>query len=254
MVAKINKQLITLSLATLALTGCSSVDDEQLMANEQSAPQQLNVIDITTVSGDHDSTMHYQSMGGEEEDNFGAPGQPPLYSSIQGAYKGRPLTKHVGDYVQNLTQDLVSNMDYVTQKTPIGVTHFALLDSDLQQTNLLGRQMAESFMHEFHKFRIPVIDFKTTEYIRVTDHGDFVLSRDYLELSNAAAIQYVLTGTLAKHQGGYMVNARLIGMQSRATVASAQTLIPFYVVDAIIPSDLDSMNGMQDGVRLSQGE
>ncbi|MFC3094938.1 hypothetical protein DRW07_17495 [Alteromonas sediminis] len=245
---KFARYLLCAGVATLA--ACTTYDGEQ--AESLSAKPQLNVIDITTV--DSDGGMHYSKPNYDQEDNFGAPGQPPLYSSVQGAYKGRPLTKHVGDYVQNLTQDLVSNMDYVTQKTPIGVTHFALLDSDLQQTNLLGRQMAESFMHEFHKFRIPVIDFKTTEYIRVTDQGDFVLTRDYLELDNAAAIQYVLTGTMAKHQGGYFINARLIGMQSRAVVASAQTLIPFYVVDAIIPSDLDSMSTMQDGIKLSQGE
>ena len=241
---------LILCVSAITLTACATHNGEQ--AGAVTAQPKLNVIDITSV--DPDAGMHYEAPNFDEEDNFGAPGQPPLYSSVQGAYKGRPLTKHVGDYVQNLTQDLVSNMDYVSQKTPIGVTHFALLDSNLQQTNLLGRQMAESFMHEFHKFRIPVIDFKTTDYIRVTDHGDFVLTRDYLELDNAASIQYVLTGTMAKHQGGYFINARLIGMQSRAIVASAQTLIPFYVVDAIIPSDVDAMNAMQDGIRLSEGE
>ena len=246
------KQANLLIVSTaLVLSACSSSKSEQSGTAVNKAPPKINVIDITTVDTGAQQT-YVTSMA--EEDNFGAPGQPPLYSSVQGAYKGRPLTKHVGDYVKNLTQDLVSNMDYVSQKTPVGVTHFPLLDSDLKRTNILGRQMAESFMHELHKFRIPVIDFKTTDYIRVTDRGDFVLSRDYLELDNAATVQYVLTGTLTKHQGGYMVNARIIGMQSRAVVASAQSLIPFYVADAIIPSDVESMQSMRDGVRLSQGE
>lgn len=152
-----------------------------------------------------------------------------------------------------MTQDLIANMEYVNDKTPIGVTHFALLDTNLQKTDLLGRQMAESFVHELHKFRVPVIDFKATEYIRITEDGDFVLSRDYLELSSSLPIEYVLTGTMTKHQGGVLVNARILGMESRAVVASAQMLVPFYVVDALIPSDGSEQNGMRDGVKLSRG-
>jgi TolB-like protein len=222
----------------------------------EQAPQRpaMNVIDITAAdrapSKPVENTNDTQSQG---MDAYGAIGQPPLYSSVQGAYKGRPLTKHIGDYVKNMAQDLISNMEYVNNKTPIGVTHFALLDTDLQKTDVLGRQMAESFVHELHKFRVPVIDFKATEYIRITDDGDFVLSRDYLELSSSLPIEYVLTGTMTKHQGGVLVNARILGMESRAVVATAQMLVPFYVVDALIPSDGSQQNGMRDGVRLSRG-
>ena len=222
----------------------------------EQAPQRpvMNVIDITAAdrapSKPVENTSDTQSQG---MDAYGAIGQPPLYSSVQGAYKGRPLTKHIGDYVKNMAQDLIANMEYVNNKTPIGVTHFALLDTDLQKTDLLGRQMAESFVHELHKFRVPVIDFKATEYIRITDDGDFVLSRDYLELSSSLPIEYVLTGTMTKHQGGVLVNARILGMESRAVVATAQMLVPFYVVDALIPSDGSQQNGMRDGVKLSRG-
>lgn len=108
-------------------------------------------------------------------------------------------------------------------------------------------------MHELHKFRIPVLDFKATDYIRVTGEGDFLLSRDYLDLNSSLPIEYVLTGTMAKHQGGVLVNARILGIESRAVVASAQTLIPFYVVDALIPSDGGASAGTKDGVKLSKG-
>ncbi|RDV24700.1 hypothetical protein DXV75_13065 [Alteromonas aestuariivivens] len=208
----------------------------------------INVVDIVAVERDPSAAEPVEDM-----DNFGAIGQPPLYSSEQGAYQGRPLTKHIGDYVKNMTQDLVANLEYVNVKTPVAVTNFALLDSDLQETNLLGQQMAESFIHELHKFRIPVLDHKATDYIRITGQGDFLLSRDYLELDASLPIEYVLTGTMAKHQGGVLVNARILGLQSRAVVASAQMLVPFYVVDALIPSDGNHRGGMRDGVKLSQG-
>ncbi len=243
--------------AIMSLSACSMFGGEPEMeeqklgqaSNLSNIEQSLNVVDIT--AEDRGPVEHPQ--GADEVDEYGAVGQPQLYSSVQGAYKGRPLTKHIGDYVKNMTQDLISNMEYVNNKTPVGVTDFALLDSDLQQTNLLGQQMAESFMHELHKFRIPVLDFKSTDYIRITEHGDFVLSRDYLELSSSLPLQYVLTGTMAKHQGGVMVNARIVGLESHAVVATAQMLIPFYVADALIPSDGSQSGNSRDGVKLSKG-
>nr|WP_308428291.1 FlgO family outer membrane protein [Alteromonas halophila] len=217
---------------------------------QQDTRSRMNVVDIKASDR---APAQISRDEADRVDSFGAIGRPQLYSSVQGAYKGKPLNKHVGDYVKNLAQDLIANMEYVSDKTPVGVTHFALLDSDLQQTNLLGRQMAESFMHELHKFRIPVIDFKATDYIRITEQGDYVLSRDYLELNSSLPIEYVLTGTMTKHQGGVLVNARILGMESRAVVASAQTLVPFYVVDALIPSDGSQRDGTRDGVTLSKG-
>lgn len=247
------KTLSTLTLftcvsASAMLSGCSMFDRTESGSVASSTP--MTVIDIK--SADRKQLMPEQAQP-DEVDNFGALGQPQLYSSVQGAYKGRPLTKHVGDYVKNMAQDLISNMEYVTNETAIAVTNFAPLDSELNETNLLGRQMAESFIHELHKFRIPVIDFKATDFIRITDTGDFVLSRDYLELDARAPIDYVLTGTMTKHQGGVLVNARILGMRSHAVVATAQMLVPFYVVDALIPSGSSHRDGAKDGVRLSRG-
>jgi TolB-like protein len=111
---------------------------------------------------------------------------------------------------------------------------------------LLGNQIAESFIHELHAFGVPVIDFKTTDYMRVTPSGDYVFSRDYLELSQDQNFNYVLAGTLVNHQSGVLVNARIVGLASKAVVGSAQGFIPQSVVDA-----LDSTN-RSDGITLKQ--
>ncbi|MCW8092578.1 FlgO family outer membrane protein [Alteromonas sp. ASW11-130] len=222
---------------------------------DASNPAPTNVVDITAADRNYPGyeNDYNADSDADKQDSFGAISQPRLYSNVQSSYKGRPLTKHIGDYVKNMAQDLISNMEYVSEKTPVAVTHFALLDSNLKSTNLLGQQMAESFIHELHKFRIPVLDFKTTDYIRITEHGDFALSRDYLELNSSLPIEYVLTGTMTRHQGGMLVNARIIGMDSHAVVASAQMMVPFYVVDALIPSDGTMPNGGKDGVRFTRG-
>ena len=108
-------------LAACALSGCMSTDEDMAGTSEPVMATSMNVVDITAAD-----RMSRAPMAADEVDSFGAIGQPPLYSSIQGAYKGRPLTKHIGDYVKALTQDLIANMEYVSNKTPVGVTHFAL--------------------------------------------------------------------------------------------------------------------------------
>ena len=251
-------KVISVLIPLALMSGCASLggwgEDEVAKDTTEAAPQ-MSVVNITSgpaYSSDASESGldQYYRSNMASGDNFGASTGHPQYANGQGVYNGRMLTKHVGDYVQNMTQDLISNMEYLSHKTPVGVTHFALIDSDLQKTNLLGFQLAESFVHELHKFRIPVIDYKATEYIRVTEAGDFFLSRDFLELKNKAPIEYILTGTMTKHQGGYLINARMLGLKSKAVVASAQMLVPFYVVDALLPSD----QGMVDGVKLIQGE
>lgn len=240
-------------LATSLLLGCSNASmfsgwsDEQPAQNTQSDSGTMQVVNVMT---DPDAGFDTAQPGTSAQASlYGSAPANSVYGG-NGGQNGKLMSKHVGDYVQNMTQDLISNMEYLTDKTPVGVTNFALIDSDLQRTNLLGYQLSESFIHELHKFRIPVIDYKATDYIRVTDHGDFLLTRDFLELTEKAPIQYILTGTLTKHQSGYIVNARILGLESKAVVATAQMLMPFYVVDALLPSE----HNMVDGIKLTQGE
>lgn len=141
--------------------------------------------------------------------------------------------KNINHYVRGIMQDLVENLQYVNAKTPLAVSSFVYLDDEYDQGTLLGNQLSESFMHELHKFGVSVIDFKTTDYMRVTPQGDFVFSRDYLELNETHSFQYVLAGTLVNHQGGVLVNARIVGINSKAVVGSAQGFIPQQVVDAL---------------------
>lgn len=256
-------KLIPLLLMLSFLAGCSSLpyveqlfassDDTLEMSDGETRNQNNGILDVdaSSITGSTPNTLA-QSTG--PIDAFGSIVKPPIMNNSNGSYKSMPLTKHVGDYVRNMAQNLVSNMEYVSERTPVAVTHFSLIDSDLQQTNLLGKQMAESFVHEFHKFRMPVVEYKATQFIRVTEVGDFVLSRDFLDLKGTTPIEYVLTGTMTKHQGGYIVNARMLGMQSNVIVASAQSFIPFYIVDALLPSGTSRQNEIVDGVRIIRGE
>jgi len=154
--------------------------------------------------------------------------------------------KNINHYVRGIMQSMVENLQYVNEKTPLAVSSFVFLDDDYNDASLLGNQISESFMHELHSFGIPVIDFKATDYMRVTPSGDFVFSRDYLDLNQNQNFNYVLAGTLVNHQGGVLVNARIIGLASKAVVGTAQGFIPQSVVDAL------NSSYRTDGIMLKQ--
>ncbi|MDP2634855.1 MAG: FlgO family outer membrane protein [Pseudoalteromonas sp.] len=159
---------------------------------------------------------------------------------------GVATRKNINHYVRGIMQDMAENLQYVNTRTPLAVSSFIYLDDEYNDGTLLGNQIAESFMHELHSFGVPVIDFKTTDFMRVTPNGDFVFSRDYLELSPDQNFNYVLAGTMVNHQGGVLINARIVGLTSKAVVGSAQGFIPQSVVDA-----LDS-SYRTDGIMLKQ--
>ncbi|MDX2367782.1 MAG: FlgO family outer membrane protein, partial [Colwellia sp.] len=84
--------------------------------------------------------------------------------------------------------------------------------------------------------------------------GDFISSRDFNDLSSNIPIRYIVTGNLVKHQGGYLVNARVVGITSKAVVASAQSFIPAHVAKALLSSKPASdLEKKTDQVPLVQG-
>lgn len=174
--------------------------------------------------------------------------EQPSYMAFQQDYKYRMSeTKQnnfnqsensldINYYVRGMMQELVANIQYVNSKTPMAVASFVFLDGSYEYSDIVGKQLAESFSHEIHKFGIPIVDYKATDYIRVTQNGDFVLSKDFLDLDSDLPVRYTLAGTLVKQPTGYLVNARIIGMESKAIVASAQGKLPTKVINSLISS------------------
>lgn len=155
------------------------------------------------------------------------------------------LPKHaINDVVKGLAYQMLDSSSFVTPKTPVAVASFVNLE-DLESTNWLGNQLSENFVHELQRHGLIVVDFKTTGHIRVTKEGDYVFSRDWKELPERQIIDYVVAGTMVRQEGGVMVNARMIGMQSRVVVATSQSFIPNWV--------LGDELARQENVRMKDG-
>ncbi|NVC92845.1 FlgO family outer membrane protein [Vibrio natriegens] len=156
--------------------------------------------------------------------------------------------RHTMDFfIESMTEELMISNVAVSARTPIAITSFVDLQN-MDATNWLGNSVSEGFIHQFQRRGFKVVDFKTTGSIQVTQQGDFALSRDWSDLAQEQEIQYVLTGTMLRQEGGVLVNARVVGMQSRIVVATAQGFLP---ADRI-GRDLDTLNSIrtQDGVLI----
>jgi TolB-like protein len=141
-------------------------------------------------------------------------------------------------YVRTLTHELVSNMTHVKPDSVLASSSFVYVDGDFLSMPTFAKQLQEGFTYEFHKIGQPIVEFKSTGFIRITREGDFALSKDFTELDQVQPIDYILLGTLTELMSGVQVNAKLVGVRSHAVVAVAQITIPQEVIDNIIPSTI----------------
>ena len=217
-------------LTALALSGCSTFTlTEDLTGNSE----QIQNTDVAQPVND-DSTLG-SSVSFQRQFKQSFQQQNELKTNTKLKQNMQNSKEHdINHYVRGLMQDLVANLQYVNSTTPVAVVSFVMLDSDYNDANILGIQIAESLIHEVHKFGIPVIDFKTTGFIRITEQGDFAFSKDYEDFGGQMPARYIVGGTMLKHKDGYLINARIVGVKSQAVVASAQSFIPNSVSEPIL--------------------
>lgn len=160
------------------------------------------------------------------------------------AFDKKTLVKNVNHYAKWLVQDLFSHIDSPNNNSAFAVANFALLDSDLKTTNHFGRQLNEAIMHETSRLGFAVFDLKSTGRLQFSEAGDiFWHSENIDELSGNFDINYVITGTMTKHQGGYLINARIIDVNTSILLSSAQIFTPAEVVKAVLSEAPESEKG-----------
>ena len=148
---------------------------------------------------------------------------------------------------QRVRHELMSNHRAAEDAGIVGVTDFAYVDTPLDHGTVLSNHLSEAIIYDLHLFGVPVLDFKVTDYIRVTEKGDFVLSRDFSELSAELPIKYVVTGTVTHHQSGLMLNARLIQIDTKRVISAARTFVPAAVYKAILQQHSDTTLKLKQG-------
>ncbi len=150
----------------------------------------------------------------------------------------RPSFSHkaLEDYAGQLSMQLLRNSAGMSKDDLIGVASFVRLERSLQQTNVLGNQLAEYFISEIQQFGLGVVDFKMTKAVNVTSRGDFAFSRDSIELAQDMKLDHILSGTMIEKPQGVKINARIVSVENNRVVASASVLIPHFIVQSLNPA------------------
>ena len=140
-------------------------------------------------------------------------------------------TKPLSDYAADLALQLLQSMHYVVPEQPIAIATFVEFDHQLSNTTAVGNQLAEHMYVHMQRLGMAVADVKLARQIRVTPQGDLAFSRGaYLDTQQQ--LNYVLAGTILRDSVGLVVNARVMHLQTKAVVGSAQIHIPDFVLAA----------------------
>ncbi len=138
--------------------------------------------------------------------------------------------KRLNDYASQLAMELMENANGLSHQDMVGIASFVRLNHSLGESTVLGNQLSEYLIAELQDFGLSIIDFKLAGGITVTPVGDFVLTRDGKSLAEQVAMDHVVTGTIIEHDRGVRVNARIIALENKQVVASANIYIPAFIV------------------------
>ena len=142
----------------------------------------------------------------------------------------------IGEYIEQMATHMLESLTVSVTTATVGVTSFVEFTDELASVNQLGNMLAESFIFELQQNGIPVVDYKIASGVRVQQDGDFIFSRDPAALNLTDSMQYVLTGTIMYNKRGLVINARMVHFLNKRVVASSKKVIPYFVLDSIIPT------------------
>lgn len=160
--------------------------------------------------------------------------QQPSMSQKARVSDGMASSEKLQAYLRQLGQELINNVSeqqLSTRNTRVAVTSFVPLQGDFGNSDVEGMQIQESLIYEMYHAGIDVIDYKATDFIRVTPQGDFALTRDYMDIKNKMKVSHVVVGTLTKHAENMIINSRLVTVKDKRVVSVAQVIIPEAVID-----------------------
>lgn len=106
---------------------------------------------------------------------------------------------------------------------------------DLESSDPLGRQIQEGLYHSLTFAGIHVVDFKLTDFVRVTPEGDWVATRNYTLLSGERGIDYFVYGSMTTADDGTLLEARMVNVTSKHVIATSQAFLPKSLVEKLEP-------------------
>ncbi|MCU7555941.1 FlgO family outer membrane protein [Alteromonas sp. ASW11-19] len=180
-----------------------------------------------------DSGLEYRPDSRDRETQERSQAETGYRDPLQSGFSPSQTHKKLNDYAGQLAMLLMDSATRLTQQDLVGVASFVRLNRSLQETTVLGNQLSEYLIAELQTFGLSVVDFKLANGVSVTPYGDLALSRDGAELASKVAMDHIVTGTIIEDPRGVRVNARIIAVDNRQVVASANIYIPAFIVSSL---------------------
>ncbi|BBO85607.1 FlgO family outer membrane protein [Desulfosarcina ovata] len=145
----------------------------------------------------------------------------PLLASSGSSYYRPAPDKHFISDVYRAADTLENNILYSLNRTkPIIITSFVDFNN-LQEASSFGRLVSDLFATRLAQHGFKLIELKLRkENIVVNDTGEFALSRDLLQLSNAQSAQAVIVGTYAINGSTAIINVKMLNADNGAMIAT----------------------------------
>ena len=141
----------------------------------------------------------------------------------------------VNDYLNTLTVQLSHLKEPLSRNSRIGVSSFYFadgLDTKLmtEQASGLSQQIQESLLTQMTQLGYHTVEYRLDNNITLSSNADNVLSRDLNKLRERQKIDLIVTGTVTRQQHAYIVNARLVNINSKQVLSAGSTEIPINVM------------------------
>jgi len=145
----------------------------------------------------------------------------------------KTLLAQNGDFHQHIIRlgnKLFSTSRKINLNEPVAVGTFLpikqLNGKDVQNENVFGHKIQESFVTIGLQAGLNIIEFKTMPSIKLQDGYDIMLSRNTQDLNLKVNAKYFLTGTYTEEVDHFIVNARIIELETQKVVAAVTDTIP----------------------------
>jgi len=139
----------------------------------------------------------------------------------------------LGFYTQRLAEQLFQAQSgtsaqlqhRVAVSSFVPVRQLSLTQSNAMQTDL-ANQLAESLLTEAVQRGYGVVDIRLRAAVLLQQDHEQAFSRLLHELQQQQQARLLLTGTFAPQEDGWIVNARLIDVQTQQVLAAATDYVP----------------------------
>ncbi|MCE9679988.1 hypothetical protein LZP69_12520 [Shewanella sp. AS1] len=154
---------------------------------------------------------------------LGACAQPVTQTRLESGNQ-LPAQSAVLNLTKQLGNELVRQNNQFNAKQPLLVVTPVWL-TKLSDSNALGRQIQQGLIAAMHDHQFNLLDINVAEQVRVTENGDFLLSRDWRKLPSQLPVEHVLVSTMSRSRDELIINSRIVNVTNNRVVSVASASV-----------------------------